>query len=279
MFEQAELDTIRLNISTMQSDIRQLHSEAVDRSHHGRPDIIHRVPTGGRGRPSYWIHPGFLLWARAIGKTTAAIADMLHVSWSTVRTNLLQYGIAEPQACPFPSTSTSSESVNAHSSLSSIPIPISPNPIVDLADDDLLDPRAPISSEAPHVPQQSVAELPTGYVGMMSTITDEELDGLVCQLRSHFRRVGITNLEGMLRNMGHRITRDRINQSLARVDPVQRIFQRIRIRRRTYQVAGPNALWHHDGQHGAYLLHSLIVFYLRCHYRAHPMGNCDSRLY
>ncbi len=97
---------IRLNVSTMQSDIRQIHSEAVNRSHHGRPDIIQRVPTGGRGRPSYWIDPGFLLWARNIGKTTAAIADYLDVSWSTVRTNLLQHGLAEPQPCPFPPHTT-----------------------------------------------------------------------------------------------------------------------------------------------------------------------------
>ncbi len=240
---------IRLNVSTMQSDIRQIHSEAVNRSHHGRPDIIQRVPTGGRGRPSYWINPGFLLWARNIGKTTAAIADYLDVSWSTVRTNLLQHGLAEPQPCPFPPS---------HDSIS-----IPPNPIVELVDDDLLDPAAPtlehvleashhLHPHSPHSPQQSVgADRPPG---MLSTITDDELDGLIRQLRGHFRRVGITQLDGMLFNLGHRVPRNRISQSLARVDPVQRIFQRIRIRRRTYEVAGPNALWHHDGQHGAYPL-------------------------
>ena len=38
-------------------------------------------------------------------------------------------------------------------------------------------------------------------------------------------------------------------------DPVRRIFERIRIRRRQYSVLGPNSLWHHDGQHGQYSQH------------------------
>jgi hypothetical protein len=54
----------------------------------------------------------------------------------------------------------------------------------------------------------------------------------------------------MLQRLGYRISRERITQSLVRIDPVQRVFQRIRIRRRVYSVPGPNSLWHHDGQHG-----------------------------
>lgn len=57
-------------------------------------------------------------------------------------------------------------------------------------------------------------------------------------------------LNGMLRALGHQIPRERIRASLVRIDPVQRVFQRIRIRRRVYSVPGPNSLWHHDGQHG-----------------------------
>lgn len=58
-------------------------------------------------------------------------------------------------------------------------------------------------------------------------------------------------MDGMLRRLGYVIQRERIRQSLIRIDPVQRVFERIRIRRRVYSVPGPNALWHHDGQHGA----------------------------
>ncbi|KAF8186549.1 hypothetical protein K438DRAFT_1032782 [Mycena galopus ATCC 62051] len=42
--------------------------------------------------------------------------------------------------------------------------------------------------------------------------------------------------DGMLRRLGHHVPRERIRQSLVRVDPVQRVFQRITIRRRTYYV-------------------------------------------
>ncbi|KAJ7913422.1 hypothetical protein B0H13DRAFT_1508395, partial [Mycena leptocephala] len=83
-----------------------------------------------------------------------------------------------------------------------------------------------------------------------STILDWELDSLLLCLRTHFRRAGISMLDGMLRRLGHRVPQIRIRDSLCRIDPVHRVFQRIRIRRREYRVAGPNSLWHHDGQHG-----------------------------
>ncbi|KAI0057690.1 hypothetical protein BV25DRAFT_1872356 [Artomyces pyxidatus] len=80
---------------------------------------------------------------------------------------------------------------------------------------------------------------------------DEDLDALIRDLRIHFRRAGISMLDGMVRQQGHRVPRERIQQSLLRIDPVRRVFERIRIRRREYHVPGPNSLWHHDGQHGA----------------------------
>jgi len=57
-------------------------------------------------------------------------------------------------------------------------------------------------------------------------------------------------LDGMLRNLGHRIPRERIWQSLIRIDPVHQVFDRIQIHRWVYSVPGPNSLWHPDGQHG-----------------------------
>lgn len=88
------------------------------------------------------------------------------------------------------------------------------------------------------------------FTGPLSTLSDDLLDDLISQLCSHFQRAGISMLNGMLRHLGHRLPRERIRESLMRIDPVQRVFQRIRIRRRVYSVPGPNALWHHDGQHG-----------------------------
>ena len=91
---------------------------------------------------------------------------------------------------------------------------------------------------------------PLQYTGPLSTLSDQELDGLIAHLRLHYPRAGITTTHGMLRRIGHRLSRERVRAALLRVDPVCRTFERIRIQRCTYRVAGPNALWHHDGQHG-----------------------------
>jgi hypothetical protein len=97
------------------------------------------------------------------------------------------------------------------------------------------------------------------FTGPLSVINDEELDLIISQLRQQFTRAGITMLHGMLQQLGYRIPRERIRRSLYRIDPVHRIFGRIRIRRRTYSVAGPNSLWHHDGQHGMFILTCVFV--------------------
>src|SRR5436853_6177757 len=55
---------------------------------------------------------------------------------------------------------------------------------------------------------------------------------------------------GLLRSQGIRIPRQRLRDSLQRVDTfgVLNRWSNI-ISRRKYQVAGPNALWHIDGNH------------------------------
>jgi hypothetical protein len=97
---------------------------------------------------------------------------------------------------------------------------------------------------------QPAAPAISSYTGPLSSIIDDELDSLLFRLRQHYRRAGLSMFDGMLRRLGHHVPRARIRQSLLRIDPVQRVFQRITIRRRTYSVPGPNSLWHHDGQHG-----------------------------
>jgi hypothetical protein len=103
-------------------------------------------------------------------------------------------------------------------------------------------------------PSPSLHRQITSFTGPLSIINDEDLDSVILQLRQQFTRAGITMLHGMLQQLGYRIPRERIRQSLHRIDPVHCIFGRIRIRRRTYSVAGPNSLWHHDGQHGKFTL-------------------------
>ena len=80
----------------------QVHLRAVaDHIHHGRPELIRQIHSGGRGRPSYEIDPQFLLWASSI-RSTSSIARFLGVSRTVVRNALLEYAIAEPQEAPFP---------------------------------------------------------------------------------------------------------------------------------------------------------------------------------
>lgn len=221
----------------MQSDIQLEYRDAIDASHHGHPTVVHVVPTGGRGRPRIVIDREFLQWAYS-QRTTASIHRFLGVSRDTVRRALLEYGIVSPQADPF---------------LDGAELPPHEDEAL-LPDDDLLEPNVTIPAELP-LPidiEQLAQPYVISFTGPLSTISDDELDLLVGRLRSHFRRAGLAMLDGMLRRLGHRVPRERIRQCLLRIDPVRRIFERIRIRRRNYSVPGPNSLWHHDGQHGEY---------------------------
>lgn len=214
----------------MQNDIRLEYERLLDQSHHGHPTVIQTIRTSGRGRPQISIDPDFLRWAYS-HRSTSAIARFLHVGRQTVRNALLAYGIAERQDDPF-AVPTIDANVNEEI----------------LRQDDLLDPVPT------HIPAVDDANQPVvSFTGPLSTLSDDAADNLILQLRSHFRRAGISMLDGMLRRLGHRLPRERIRESLMRIDPVQRIFQRIRIRRRVYSVPGPNSLWHHDGQHGMIL--------------------------
>ena len=83
-----------------------------------------------------------------------------------------------------------------------------------------------------------------------SEISDDVLDNLVQSVCRLHRRSGEKSIEGKLRGGGLRIQRQRIRDSLHRVDP-SGIKGRIRrvLHRREYSVESPNALWHIDGYH------------------------------
>ncbi|TFY51120.1 hypothetical protein EVJ58_g10727 [Rhodofomes roseus] len=233
IFPPDELQVMQSSISAMQLDIRMQYRDTLDQSHHGRPPVLIQEHSGGRGRPRYIIDRDWLAWAYQ-HRSTSGIAQFLQVSRSVVRNALLEYGLAQPQASPFP--------------LSSFP-----DSAEGVASDDLLDPQAawPAGAPVPDAAQLAVPPQIASYTGPLSSISDDALDDLIRRLRQHYIRAGLTMLDGMLRRLGHQIPRTRIRESLLRIDPVHRVFDRIRIRRRKYQVAGPNALWHHDGQHGA----------------------------
>ncbi|KAJ7178252.1 hypothetical protein C8R46DRAFT_1329376 [Mycena filopes] len=184
--------------------------------------ILHNV-----GAMQNDIDPGFLQWAYSL-RSTSSIARFLGLSRPTVRSVLLAYGIAVPREQP--------SALASHI----------PDPIADGSNEEedyLVDPGS-------ETQQPDAGPSISSYTGPLSSISDDELDELLIRLRQHYRRAGITMFDGMLRRLGHHVPRERIRQALIRVDPVQRVFQRITIRRRTYHVPGPNSLWHHNGQHG-----------------------------
>ena len=228
IFMAAEHDTIMQSLAIMRNDVRQQYEQTINESHHGHPAIVETVHTGQRGRPSLQIDREFLQWAYTL-RSVSSIARFLDVSRGLVRQQLVEHGIAEPQSQPFMLSAQYTDDGGSG------------------GNDDVLDPSGDVSS--PISPSDNTY-FTTSYTSPQSAITDDGLDDLVIRLRQHFRRAGVTMLGGMLQRLGYRISRERITQSLVRIDPVQRVFQRIRIRRRVYSVPGPNSLWHHDGQHG-----------------------------
>ena len=83
-----------------------------------------------------------------------------------------------------------------------------------------------------------------------SLINDHQLNTLVRELQNQYPNCGYRLMKGHLAAMGHRIQESRIRDALRRVDPLGVMSRWIQgIHRRTYAVAGPNALWHIDGNH------------------------------
>lgn len=101
-----------------------------------------------------------------------------------------------------------------------------------------------------------------------TVISDSDLDNIVLQFSTAFPRCGEKMVRSRLYSQGIHIPRERIRQSLRRVDPLG-IERRIRtvLHRRTYEVECPNALWHVDGYHKLirwrFVIHGAIDGYSR----------------
>ena len=265
----------------MQSDIQILYNQTLDESHHGFPTVRSVVHSGRRGQPQILIDPAFLAWAYN-RRSMSALARFLGIGRTTLRNVLVGHGLINlnPGSSNILHPQTASESHPAfqHQSSESPPQPEHSGHNTD----DLLEPDLPLPDRLPDDVHQVSDESHQANQSLHhSEISDGDLDHLVTLLRLHYRRAGIRMLDGMLRRLGHRVQYERIRQSLLRIDPIRRVFERIRIRRRHYNVAGPNALWHHDGQHGMILsswyLHPLILIIL--YYRPYTLGHHNSRFY
>jgi transposase InsO family protein len=108
-----------------------------------------------------------------------------------------------------------------------------------------------------------------------SSVSDNELDYIISGIVRTSPNAGVTLVQGALRHRGLMIQRQRVRESLSRVDPISRLLRRRQlIYRRHYQVRAPNSLWHADGNHklirwrfvvhGAIDGYSRLVTFLHC---------------
>lgn len=95
----------------------------------------------------------------------------------------------------------------------------------------------------------------------ISTLSDEDLDAVLQQILNIYPAFGRRMITGHLRHSGHNVPRERIRMSYERVMGAPAALTSRPLARRVYRVAGPNALWHHDGQHGE---KSCCLFYEWC---------------
>ena len=232
----------------MLHDVRILHDTMLQSSHNGHPEVVSKEYSGGRGRPRIIINRNFLAWAYRF-RSTSGIADFLGVSRTIVRQALLDYNIARPGANPFHSEMGEDDSQpNIPEFVQGSSRDHLPELTQGSAQDGL--PEFVQDSSRDHEMIAETVFESSSFHGYLSNITDQEVDTALLRFRHDFPRAGIHILDGMLRSIDLIVPLERVGQSLLRIDPVERIFDRVRLTRRGYRVPGPNSLWHHDGQHG-----------------------------
>ncbi|SGZ04460.1 BQ5605_C032g11065 [Microbotryum silenes-dioicae] len=99
-------------------------------------------------------------------------------------------------------------------------------------------------------------------------LPDAELDRLVMEILDHETSLGEILVGGALRARGIDVPREALRASIQRTRPLRRhVHANHPVMRRRYNVAGPNALWHHDGQHAlisfGIVIHGFIDGYSR----------------
>ncbi|XP_026111037.1 uncharacterized protein LOC113085763 [Carassius auratus] len=84
-----------------------------------------------------------------------------------------------------------------------------------------------------------------------SDISDADLDEKIRDIVAGNDQLGPEAVRAQLRTEGIRVQRCRVRSSMHRVNPRAAALRAMsqRLRRRSYRVAGPNSLWHLDGNH------------------------------
>ncbi|XP_074646401.1 uncharacterized protein LOC141902527 [Tubulanus polymorphus] len=97
---------------------------------------------------------------------------------------------------------------------------------------------------------QRVMEFGLRVSNMSDKLSDDILDDIVADAVAIHPNWGEKLHAGHIQSLGLRVQRDRIRESLRRVDP-DGIDERKRktLKRREYWVPGPNFIWHVDGNH------------------------------
>ncbi|KAG8988836.1 hypothetical protein FRB90_002527 [Tulasnella sp. 427] len=101
-----------------------------------------------------------------------------------------------------------------------------------------------------------------------SALTDLQLDALLTIFKEVHPDAGLRFAMGFIRRYGLRVQRERIQESIKRVDSAGTSVRRYKtITRRTYRVSRPNYLWHMDGYHKliryGFVMHGIIDGYCR----------------
>lgn len=81
-------------------------------------------------------------------------------------------------------------------------------------------------------------------------ISDDELNSKIQAILERFPLFGHCMIRGSLKSLGYDVSDNRITASFVCVQGVPGVFGGRTIHCRAYHIAGPNSLWHHDGQHG-----------------------------
>ena len=114
----------------------------------------------------------------------------------------------------------------------------------------LVDPGPPVYVDY-ETEDGSLFRVYTSSAAPMSDLSDDALDTIMRHIIETFPSFGRRMINGHLRHMNIRISRERLRASYVRVHgPPTATFGVRRIERRVYSVPGPNSLAHHDGQHG-----------------------------
>ncbi|KAI9535791.1 hypothetical protein NQZ68_040453 [Dissostichus eleginoides] len=87
--------------------------------------------------------------------------------------------------------------------------------------------------------------------GTYSTISDATLDDLIKEIVAGNNQIGPESVRAQLQAQQMWIHRRRVRDSMRRIDPEAAALRAMsqRLHRRAYRVAGPNSLWHLDGNH------------------------------